>query len=337
MTNPTSTSRNFGAVLNDIEQDLDNAEWPGLLGLALHTLRDSVWLPSIRLVRELTPTLPKPIDQMAVLLADTSRHVLKWTYSILPHSPSLSEDAAQAMQLNSIQLLDSMPQSQDISDNLSLLISSAGMFTNLFLDLTTNSLPKFNSFLNTSKMFLAFLMHTGVDQELTRAFLNPNAGISMFLMIKTHMFLNDDRQVAASFENEPVNEEDKLKLLKESKRCLQFAVASYGAIQTSASNSARAPRTTSLVPVDQSLIQLQQILGEIFQNLRKRRMAKYLRIPENQILYLTPPGGDFMIVGHMVAIDHATQSIVLAIRGTYSVSDIFTDIDATAGKCWESK
>jgi Lipase (class 3) len=334
---PTTITRTLGTVLEDVERDLDNAEWNGLLGLVLHSIRDSVWIPSIRLVKHWTPILPQPVDQAAALLADTTCHILKFTYSILPHMPCMSELAVQEIHKNSIQTLKTQPQSLGSSDNLALLLGGIGMLTNFFLDLVTNSFQKFRSFFETMEMFFAYLIHSGIDQELARAFWNPYTGISMLLTVKTQASLCDKRLKDASFQKDPVNGEEKSKLIKESKRYLQFAIASYGIWQIAASDSVSAPLTTSLVVIDQSLIQLHQIMSNIFQGLRKRRLAKYLGIPEDHILLLTPPGGDVMIVRHMVAIDHVTQSIVLAIRGTFSASDFFTDINARTGKYYDKK
>lgn len=48
--------------------------------------------------------------------------------------------------------------------------------------------------------------------------------------------------------------------------------------------------------------------------------------------YHTAPGGGLKIIGHFVAVDHETKSVVLAVRGTHNTSEWVADFDAMAGK-----
>ena len=72
---------------------------------------------------------------------------------------------------------------------------------------------------------------------------------------------------------------------------------------------------------------------------RMRRIARFLGISIKDIQYMTPAGGDPNLVGHFVAVDRRSKAVVLAIRGTYSVSDVVTDLDAETGmfctRVWE--
>ncbi|KAI2507608.1 hypothetical protein MHU86_6795 [Fragilaria crotonensis] len=60
----------------------------------------------------------------------------------------------------------------------------------------------------------------------------------------------------------------------------------------------------------------------------KRRIAEYLNITEDHILYISYPGDSRGIIPHFVAIDNATESLVLAIRGTNSLTGLHTDVRA---------
>lgn len=62
------------------------------------------------------------------------------------------------------------------------------------------------------------------------------------------------------------------------------------------------------------------------------RIAKFLDIDKEDVKYATEPGGDLKLLGHFVAVDHESKSVVLAIRGTHNTSEWITDFDATAGK-----
>jgi len=61
---------------------------------------------------------------------------------------------------------------------------------------------------------------------------------------------------------------------------------------------------------------------------RKKRMAKYLGVEPEDIIEPTDPGGDIDIIGHFMAVDKKKKAIVLALRGTYTISGIKTDAAA---------
>jgi hypothetical protein len=71
------------------------------------------------------------------------------------------------------------------------------------------------------------------------------------------------------------------------------------------------------------------------QTYRKRRISMYTlgkdvtkKGASNDIVYMTPVGGDFDLLGHFIAVDHRHKTVVLAIRGTYSASGLFIDAAA---------
>lgn len=47
-----------------------------------------------------------------------------------------------------------------------------------------------------------------------------------------------------------------------------------------------------------------------------------------KVVYMTPPGANEAMVGHFVAIDKKANAVVLAIRGTYSISGLLADAEA---------
>lgn len=73
------------------------------------------------------------------------------------------------------------------------------------------------------------------------------------------------------------------------------------------------------------------------EDFRKRKIAKYVGIEEDQIIIPPVLGGNIELLGHFVAVDRrATQvdkskgAVVLAIRGTYTISGILVDATAFA-------
>ena len=61
------------------------------------------------------------------------------------------------------------------------------------------------------------------------------------------------------------------------------------------------------------------------------KIATHLGIPQNQILYLTPVSGSLSNSYHFVAVDLKTESVVLALRGTNSLSELCVDAMASTG------
>lgn len=89
-----------------------------------------------------------------------------------------------------------------------------------------------------------------------------------------------------------------------------------------------------LVKLTAPVVQLRTIIDRIITMERMRRIARFLGISIKDIKYMTPAGGDPNLVGHFVAVDRRSKAVVLAIRGTYSVSDVVTDLDAETGVFW---
>jgi pimeloyl-ACP methyl ester carboxylesterase len=69
---------------------------------------------------------------------------------------------------------------------------------------------------------------------------------------------------------------------------------------------------------------------------RRKKIADYVGVVhEKNILQITPPGGSIELLGHFVAVDHRRNAVtgsrgavVLAIRGTYTVSGLKIDAEA---------
>jgi len=83
-----------------------------------------------------------------------------------------------------------------------------------------------------------------------------------------------------------------------------------------------------LNPVERAMF----YLCGVSQEERLQRIASYLRVKNEDILFMTRPGGDLDLIGHFVAVDHSSKSVVLAIRGTYTITGILRDLDACTRK-----
>jgi hypothetical protein len=65
---------------------------------------------------------------------------------------------------------------------------------------------------------------------------------------------------------------------------------------------------------------------------RTHKIARYVGVKQDNILKITPPGGSIELLGHFVAVDHrrnavtgSSGAVVLAVRGTYTVSGLKID------------
>jgi hypothetical protein len=151
---------------------------------------------------------------------------------------------------------------------------------------------------------LPFLSRTGILRELL---------IALFVVYLDSVFCHcgtvnrtatiqaafgDQRRATCSIQ-EPMTEENKRKLLTESERYFNFSKAAY-----------------SIVPGKENVT---------------KSIAEQLDIAEDQILFLTPPTRTDSSAHHFVAVDKQTNSVVLAIRGSKSVSDYCVDATAATG------
>ncbi|KAI2507611.1 hypothetical protein MHU86_6798 [Fragilaria crotonensis] len=322
-----------GKILQDAEHDLDNSEWPGMMGTVLHPVRDTFWLPPLRFFNQhiapiATSALPSTIDHAVGAVVGVTSGAIRFTYGILPHIPSLSEFAVQEIETTSLLTFNRLPSRDSVSDAISQLFSLFGFVLNSILDLLTNPAQKYSAFLNTIKMFAAFLMRTGITTELSNAIATRNAVTNMMLVARIQGSLDDSRRADVAFRTPPFTPKEEMHLLQESKRHLQYATAAYGTFQISASDSLpqdhqqqqKGPLMAAGI-IDDAMDQLQKKF--------RRRIAKYLGLAEEDILYMTSPGEELSVIPHFVAIEKATKSLILALRGTNSLTGVFTDIDAT--------
>jgi hypothetical protein len=322
-----------GKILQDAERDLDNSEWPGVMGTVLHPLRDTLWLPPLRFINQhiapaATSVLPSTIDHAAGAMVGVTSEAIKFTYGILPHIPSLDEVAVQEIETTSLRTFNRLPNRDSVSDAISKLFGLFGFVLNTILDILTNPAQKYSAFLGTIKIFVAFLIRSGITNELSNAIATRNAVTNLMLTATIQASLDDHRRADVAFRSPPLTTEEEILLLQESKRHLQYATAAYGTFQISASDSLSHQQQQQL----QVQLVAEGILDDAMDQLQrrfKRRIAKYLGLPEEDILYMTSPGEELSVIPHFVAVEKASKSLVLAIRGTNSLTDLFTDIDAS--------
>mmetsp|Transcript_5888 Transcript_5888/g.7230 ORF Transcript_5888/g.7230 Transcript_5888/m.7230 type:complete len:552 (-) Transcript_5888:222-1877(-) len=124
---------------------------------------------------------------------------------------------------------------------------------------------------------------------------------------------------------------------------MKYATAAYGAKTISAVNNQKMgaklrvsrysnstnPGTNFASEADISEdIQNMYLVDEPIEFENRAEIAAHIGVPENDIVMFVKPGGNMKVVRHFIAVDHLKKAVVLAIRGTFSVSELL--VDATA-------
>ena len=199
-----------------------------------------------------------------------------------------------------------------------LILSCVGWLSNAALEAILHPLELSKTIWRLLK-FLPFVSSTGLLKELMRI---------LFMICKHPQTLEQTAAIQTRLANRrradcaiqgTITESVKQQLLADSKRYFKFATAAYGIPQMLASELLH-PTKKRTMGITQTIDYF--VVGKI---------ATHLGIPRNQILYLTPVSGSLSNSYHFVAVDLKTESVVLAIRGTNSLSELCVDAMASTG------
>ena len=160
--------------------------------------------------------------------------------------------------------------------------------------------------------FTKFLNTSGIDLELSSS-LNYHLPRNIVVLSRIQRILNtqnDRRELARSTKqvNLPSNEE--------AKRYMRYATAAYGSNMIAAAEmDAKGKFDTRWSPVT------------------KTRISEHIDVPEDDIVLMDVDyGNDINHLRHYVAVDHTNKKVVLAIRGTFTLSEIVVDVAAFSRK-----
>jgi hypothetical protein len=169
-----------------------------------------------------------------------------------------------------------------------------------------------------------FLKKSGIDLELSKS-LNVRLLDNVILLARVQKLLLQDRDIrdlvaaaaapavgtVAGVAVVPSNEE--------ALRYMKYATAAYGDSMIRAANLD--------VKGDLSFFGIQN------KKLTKTRVSEHINVPERDIIAMDVEyGGDSNHLRHFVAVDHAHQKIVLAIRGTFTISELVVDAAGFSSK-----
>lgn len=167
------------------------------------------------------------------------------------------------------------------------------------------------------------MLKTGIGFRLYYALFTRYLIINAVLTAVIQSSLPHPPHTDVSFTALPLDSEDTTQLLHEAQRYMMFSTAAYGTMEMDAADKVLPPMMAA-GPV-------RGIIDAKTKELKKR-IAEYLNITEDHILHISYPGDSGGIIPHFVAIDNATESLVLAIRGTNSLTGLYTDVRAKNSK-----
>ena len=62
----------------------------------------------------------------------------------------------------------------------------------------------------------------------------------------------------------------------------------------------------------------------------RHKISQHVGIRESDMIMFVKPGGSTKVLRHFIAVDHSKKEVILALRGTYSLSELL--VDASGGK-----
>lgn len=160
----------------------------------------------------------------------------------------------------------------------------------------------------TLSTFRSYLQASGVGAELEESIMKPLWRGRLLDNIK---MLNDVQEIKEPEMGQIVSDLPKVppETLKEASRYMRFATAAYG-VEMIHSAMDRAANHSQL-------------------DSDRKAIAFHCLIDDQDVEYIfIDAGGSLTVLRHFIAVDHASKSIVLAIRGTLSISGALVDMQA---------
>lgn len=317
-------------VLDDAKEDLKNAEFVGFPGKLVNPIFDHVLAPITEKASDIVPAIvdaiPLPFtDEIAALSMTVPFAFMKLGYSILPHAKELDHESetVTAAEFNAALNAGKKKRRMPI---LSQAMGAVGFFNNTILDLAT--LPfrgDLGQWISETSKLRGYLVFSGVGGELLDAFLSPGSLSAMIILGRIQKERNvvgdeDSRRSRVAMKTLPSNIPDKdafKSVMTEAAIYTRYASAAYGAETMKAAKLLQNVNTkTDHFSIFQTTCEMKRL----------RKISKYVGVPVGDIIVSTPPGGDSDILGHIITVDRRMKAIVLALRGTYTISGVKTDL-----------
>jgi hypothetical protein len=196
------------------------------------------------------------------------------------------------------------------------VVSSIGFLSSSVVSLASDKVPMAGR-LKPIKALQKFLETTGIDLELAPS-LNHRLFTNILLLQKVQWVIlqetlrSGDRRDLA----EDTKGQIEIPSWDEARRYMRYATAVYGQAMI------RAAELDARGRIDGRL-----------QTVTKESISEHIGVPTDDIVLMDVDyGGDSQHLRHFVAVDHVNRKVVLSIRGTFSLSEVFVDVAAFSRK-----
>ncbi|GFH49771.1 hypothetical protein CTEN210_06247 [Chaetoceros tenuissimus] len=343
-------------VLKGAKEDIENAELPGIAGKVYHPVRDEILVPFAEKASHMLPAvagaIPLPyVDEVGAMALKIPVGATKAAYSLL--IPSVDMESNYAIEKDLSEAYEFKLEEKKKTDKkgngnksspkptLASLMGVVGFATNSVIDVLTLPLNgKFGDWYDSSKKFFSYLMYSGVDRELLGAFLDAHAFENLLLIERVQRERNvvgdkNSRRARTAMSSLPPNiDQPMLKsIIKDSCRYVKYASAAYGVSMIASAD---------LLQVYNKKVSF-DIISAASKNARTKKIANFVGVAPENIKALENTGGSMKVLGHIIALDHrktqlgAKGAVVLAIRGTFTLSGLKVDAKAYDADFCEGK
>ncbi len=186
-------------VFEDVEEDLKDAEFTGLIGKVLNPLTDKVVLPVAEKATEFVPAVtsavPLPfVDDISSAFLGISIGAAKIGYNILPFSVD-NDVTSEADSLFDREMLQNIKKrAHEPKPLISELMGVIGFASNTAIDLAR--LPfsgDLGKWMDLSKKFFGYMASSGVGGEVLDAFMSPGALSAIMIIAMIQQERNESK------------------------------------------------------------------------------------------------------------------------------------------------
>lgn len=343
------------ALIEDATEDLKNVSLPGVVGKFFNPLREEVLVPlATKTTEELLPNIPlwSPLDTVGSKVVALPIEATKLGFSILGLHQDVKKEVTESIdrEIDALLFEESLLiEEGDGPDSnvLSSLMGVLGFVGNTALDIATlGRNGKLHRWVCAfTKVMLYIALKSDIMKDAVKAFANPRAGVNVLLIARVQEKANESKEIKKTRRgrtaihgipcgiDKNIFKEDVCKnIVKDAMRYARYATAAYGTAMIS---------SAELLQVFGSKVEI-PALEKDSKAMRQRSIAKYVGVKKDDISSLTPPGGNMKVLGHFISVDHRQRSlgtgkqskgaVVLAIRGTFTISGLLIDAQAYSTK-----
>ena len=311
---PASKTR---LVLTEGRKDLKNAQPP--LAFIFDPIRRAVLDPTMALASIVVPGVVTALpvaDDITASCIQLPFSIAKFAYGLLPfRGDSKSVNLAMIAESDLLAVSSAGSNPLPLPDNISSVFQASIAFTLSAVADVAGAIvnpAKATTWMVSLWQVFRFLDSSQLDHDLTNAIVKPFYGGRLVDNINIYRKIQEPWQErihrVKRFRRGQIQQ-----LVNEGARMMKYATAAYGTGMIQASLENRKVQTEELDNV-------------------KTAIAKHVGIRKNDIVHMcVSEGGNMLLLRHFIAIDRKSRNIVLAIRGTLSVSGALIDMQAEDG------